>query len=158
LSHSFSVRPAKGQHQARLFPLASSRLARCAQPPTDATVTVTADAIAEVIACRYSGEVAIEKAIRAARPDVRAIRVDLVSIGWTDPKTELRVTFDTPVAVRDALIALDHGRRPEPFRFRLGRTARVTRGYLERDSRIVIFLGHKPVLASTAWPSQSRHI
>jgi hypothetical protein len=102
-------------------------------------VTVPAEAIANVIASRCAGEEAIAKAIRVARPDVRAIAVDLGSIQWTDPKTELRVTFETPAAVRDALIALNHGRRPEPFRFRLGRTARVTRGYLERDSRIMIF-------------------
>jgi hypothetical protein len=140
LSHSLNgITPAKGQQQVRPFPLASSRLARRAQPPTDATVTVTADAIADVIAGRYSGVVAIEKAIRAARPDVRAITVDLGNIRWTDPKTELRVTFDTPAAVRDALNALSQGRRPEPFRFRLGRTARVTSGYLECEARILIF-------------------
>jgi hypothetical protein len=139
LSHSLNSAPAKSQQQAKLFPLASSRLVRCAQPPTEATVMVAAAAIADVIAGRCAADEAITKAIRAARPDVRAIGVDLNSIRWTDPKTELRVTFDTPATVRDALLALSHGGTPEPFRFHLGRSARVTRGYFERESRIVIF-------------------
>jgi hypothetical protein len=101
-------------------------------------VTVSADAIAAVLAGQLTGEEAITKAIRAARPDVRAIAIDLGTIRWTDPKTELRVTFDTPAAVRDALIALSHGSTPKPFRFRLERTARVTRSDHERESRILV--------------------
>jgi hypothetical protein len=145
LSHSLNgVRPSIGG-QARLFApvVLSARLARCPQPPTRATVTITADAIAAVVAGRCAAEEAITKAIRAARPDVRAISVSLGTIRWTDPKTELRVTFDTPAAVRDALIALSRDRKPRPFRFRLGPAARVTRRKCERDTPILIFLGHQ---------------
>ena len=107
-------------------------------------MTVTAGSIADVVAGRCAAEEAITKAIRTARPDVRAIAVDMGSIRWTDPRTELRVTFDTPAAVRDALIRFTFGRTPKPFRFHVGPTARVTRGDCERDSPILIFLGHKP--------------
>jgi hypothetical protein len=99
-------------------------------------VTVTADAIADVVAGRFSGEGMITKAIRAGRPDVRAIAVDLDRIRWTDPKTDLRVTFDTPAIVRGALLALSWDRSPQPFWFHLGPTARVSRDYFDRDSRV----------------------
>ena len=43
----------------------------------------------------------IVEAVRAARPDVRNIALDLGTIRWTDPKTCRRVTFATPGVVRD---------------------------------------------------------
>jgi hypothetical protein len=43
-------------------------------------------------------------------------------------KTGRRATFMTPIVVRDALLGLIHGTAPGPFRFTLGRAARVTRG------------------------------
>jgi hypothetical protein len=59
---------------------------------------------------------------------VRNVAVDLGTIRWTDPKTGRRVTFATPIVLRDALLGLATGVAPEPFRFILGRAARVTRG------------------------------
>ena len=76
---------------------------------------------------RMDGEDVVAEAIRAARPDVRNVAVDLGSIRWTDPKTGRRVTFRTPDSVRYALTAAAHGGRLEPFRFILGRAARVIR-------------------------------
>jgi hypothetical protein len=70
----------------------------------------------------------IAEAVRVARPDVRNVAVDVGSIRWTDPKTIRCVTFDTPAVVRDALLGLARGDAPEPFRFILGRAARVTSG------------------------------
>jgi hypothetical protein len=112
--------------QGKLFgPPLSPRSAR-RRPPKQTTVTVSADAIAAVMTGRTDGERVIAEAIRAARPDVRSVAIDLGSIRWTDPKTGRRVIFDTPIAVRDALLGFDRGTAPEPFRFRLGRAARVT--------------------------------
>jgi hypothetical protein len=90
-------------------------------------VTVSGDAIAAVIAGRIAGERVIADVVRIARPDVRNVAVDLGTIRWTDPKTGRRVTFDTPIAVRDALLSFAHGVAPKPFRFLLGRATRVTR-------------------------------
>ena len=58
---------------------------------------------------------------------MRNIAVDLGTIRWTDPKSGRRVTFPTPVVVRDALLALAGGATPEPFRFILGRATRTAR-------------------------------
>jgi len=89
---------------------------------------VSADAIVAVMTGRTDGPSVIIEAIRAARPDVRAVAVDLGTIRWTDrKKTDRRVSFATPIVVRDALLGLAHGIAPEPFRFVLGRAARVTR-------------------------------
>jgi hypothetical protein len=69
----------------------------------------------------------IAEAIRAVRPDVRNVAVDLGTIRWTNPKTSRRVMFDAPAVVRGALLDLARGIAPEPFRFILGRAVRVTR-------------------------------
>jgi hypothetical protein len=115
--------------QGSLFgPAAPSRPARRRQPPKQTTVTISADAIAAVTVGRIAAERIIAEAIRAARPDVRHVAVDLGTIRWTDPKSGRRVTFDTPATVRDALLGFARGDVPEPFRFILGRAARVTRG------------------------------
>jgi hypothetical protein len=55
---------------------------------------------------RIEGERAIAEAVRAARPDVRNVVVDLGPIRWTDPKSGQRVTFDTPAVARAALLRL----------------------------------------------------
>jgi hypothetical protein len=115
--------------QGSLFgPSAPSRPVRRRQPPKQTTVTITADAIAAMTAGPIPAERIIAEAIRAARPDVRNVAMDLGTIRWTDPKTSRRITFDTPAVLRDALLGLTHGIAPEPFRFILGRAARVTRG------------------------------
>jgi hypothetical protein len=91
--------------QGTLFgPAAPSRTARGRQPPKQTTVTVSAEAIAAATAGRMDGERVIAAAIRAARPDVRNVAVDLGSIRWTDPKSRRRVTFTTPAVVREALL------------------------------------------------------
>ena len=114
--------------QEALFGLAPTRPARQRRPPRQTTVTIDTEAIAAATAGRIEGERAIAAAIRAARPDVRNVAVDLGTIRWTDPKTGRRVTFATPIVVRDALLGLAGGAAPEPFRFILGRAARVTSG------------------------------
>jgi hypothetical protein len=114
--------------QGTLFdPAPLSWPARRRQPPKQTTVTISAEVIAAVIAGRVSSERAILEAIGAARPDVRNVAIDLGTIRWTDPKTGRRVIFNTPIVVRDALLGLARGAPPEPFRFSLGRAARVTR-------------------------------
>jgi hypothetical protein len=105
-----------------------SRPARRRQPPKQTTVTISADAIAGATVGQIAGERVIVEAIRAARPDVRNVAVDLGTIRWTNPKTSRLVTFDAPAVVRDALLNFDRGVAPEPFRFTLGRAARVTSG------------------------------
>ena len=67
----------------------------------------------------------VAEAVRAARPDVRNVAVDLGTIRWTDPKTGRRVTFTTPDSVCNALLVM--AAPLEAFRFILGRAARVTR-------------------------------
>jgi hypothetical protein len=84
-------------------------------------------AIAAVAAGGIDGDRIIAAAVRAARPEVRNIAVDLGTIRWTDPKTGRRVTFATPVVVRNALFALADGATPAPFRFTLGRATRSAR-------------------------------
>ena len=100
---------------------------RAQQPRRQTTVTIDRDAISAAMAGRIDGERIIVEAIRAARPDVRNVAVDLATIRWTDPMTRRRVTFATPAMVRDALLGLARGAAPEPFRFILGRAARITR-------------------------------
>jgi hypothetical protein len=97
-------------------------------PPRQTTVTVDLEAITAVAAGRIDGERMIAAAVRAARPDVRNVAVDVGTIRWTDPKSRRRVTFDTPAVVRAALLRIAGGAAPEPFRFILGRAARVMRG------------------------------
>ena len=104
-----------------------SRSPRRRQPPKQTTISITAEALAAVTTGRMDGEDVVAEAIRAARPDVRNVAVDLGTIRWTDPKSGKRVTFVTPASVRYALTAMTRGDRPEPFRFILGRAARVMR-------------------------------
>jgi hypothetical protein len=67
--------------QGTLFdPSPSSWPARRRQPPSQTIITITAEAIAAVIACRVAGERAILEAIVAARPDVRNVAIDLGTI------------------------------------------------------------------------------
>jgi hypothetical protein len=114
--------------QGSLFgPAAPSRPVRRRQPPKQTTITITADAISAMTAGRIPAERIIVEAVRAARPDVRNVAMDLGTVRWTDPKTSRRITFDTPAVLREALLGLTHGIAPEPFRFILGRAARVTR-------------------------------
>jgi hypothetical protein len=115
--------------QGTLFgPIIPPRPKRRRAPPRQTTVTVDREAIAAAAAGRIDGERMIAEAVRAARPNVRNVVVDLGTIRWTDPKTKRRVTFDSPAVVRAALLRLAHGAAPEPFRFILGRAAQVTRG------------------------------
>jgi len=115
--------------QGTLFgPIIPPRPKRRRAPPRQTTVTVDREAIAAAAAGRIGGEPMIADAVRAARPDVRNVVVDLGTIRWTDPKSRRRVTFDTPATVREALLGFACGDAPEPFRFILGRAARVTHG------------------------------
>jgi hypothetical protein len=108
-------------------------------------VTITSEAIRAVVTGRSAREEAITKAIRAARPDVRAIEVDFDTIHWIDPQTGRRVSFDTPAPLRRALLEFSHGTVPRPFRFTLhARDARVTR---ERpDAAIAMLFGSREII------------
>jgi hypothetical protein len=90
--------------------------------PTQTTVTISPEALAEAKAGRLTGEDLIAEAIQTALPDVQNVAVDRDSIRLSDPRTDRPVTFRTPGAVRYALVALVHGQPLEPFRFTLGRT------------------------------------
>jgi hypothetical protein len=122
------MKRATGDQGSLFGPAMPPRRARPRQPPKQTTVTISADAIGAMMVGRIDGERIIADAVRAARPDVRNVAVDLGTIRWTDPKTRRRVMFDTPAVVRDTLLGLARGVAPEPFRFILGRAARVTRG------------------------------
>jgi hypothetical protein len=114
--------------QGTLFgPATPTRPARRRPPLKRTEVSISADAIAATTAGRINGERVIVEAVRAARPDVRNVAVDLGTIRWTDPKTNHRVTFPTPTVVRDALLDFAGGAAPQPFRFILGRAARTAR-------------------------------
>jgi hypothetical protein len=94
---------------------------RRGQSSRHTAVSISAEAITAVTAGSIGGERIIAAAIRGVRPDVRNIAVDLGTIRWTDPDAGRRVTFATPVVVRNALFALADGATPAPFRFTLGR-------------------------------------
>jgi hypothetical protein len=122
------TRDTAGDQGTLLGPAPPSPRTRIRHPPKQTTVTISAEAVSAVAAGRIDGEHMIAEAVRAARPGVRNVAVDLGTIRWTDSKIGRRVTFATPALVRDALLGLAHGVTPEPFRFILGRAARVTRG------------------------------
>ena len=65
--------------------------------PGRAVVTVSPEAITAATLRGVHGARLIAEAIHAACPDVRNIAVDISTIRWTDPKTNLRATFDTPL-------------------------------------------------------------
>ena len=111
--------------QGTLFGASPTRPASRRLPPRQITITVGTEAITAVATGRIDGERVIAEAVRAARPDVRNIAVDLGTIRWTEPKTGRRVTFATPIVVRDALLGLARGDAPDPFRFILGRAPRT---------------------------------
>ena len=110
-----------GEQRLLFGPAIAARPTRPRQPLKQTAVPVSAEAIAAVTGGGIDGERLIAAAIRAARPEVRNIAVDLGTIRWTDPKTGRRVAFATPRVVRDALLALAGGAVPQPFRFILGR-------------------------------------
>jgi hypothetical protein len=120
------MRRAKGFQGTLFDPAVPSRVPRF-RPPRQTVVSISAEAIAAMTHGQIPAERIIVEAVRAARPDVRNIALDLGTIRWTDPKTGRRVTFATPTVVRDALLGLADGVRPEPFRFVLGRGARAAR-------------------------------
>jgi hypothetical protein len=116
-----------GEQRLLFGPAIAARPTRPRQPLKQTAVSVSTEAIAAVTGGGIDGERLIAAALRAARPEVRNIAVDLGTIRWTDPKTNHRVTFTTPAVVRDALLALAGGATPAPFRFILGRTTRAAR-------------------------------
>jgi hypothetical protein len=122
------MRRAPGDQGTLLDPAPPTWPARRRRSPRQTSVIISAEVIAAVMAGRVSGERAVVEAIAAARPEVRNVAVDLGTIRWTDPKSGRRGSLDTPVVVRDALLGLSRGAPLEPFRFVLGRTARVARG------------------------------
>jgi hypothetical protein len=121
------MKRATGDQGSLFGPAVPPRRARPRQPPRQTSVTSDREAIAAAAGGQIDGERMIAEAVRAARPNVRNVAVDLGTIRWTDPKSGLRVTFATPAAVRDALLSFAHGTTPDPFQFILGRAARKSR-------------------------------
>jgi hypothetical protein len=87
-----------------LGPIIPPRPKRRRAPPRQTTVTVDREAIAAAVAGGIdqariiTGARMIAEAVRAARPDVRNVVVDLGTIRWTDPKSRHRVTFDSALS------------------------------------------------------------
>ena len=75
---------------------------------------VTAEMIEKAIP-EDSSHCMIADALRAARPDARAVAVDLATIRFTDPKTRRRLIYLTPIPAQIALLKFDDGQIPEPF-------------------------------------------
>lgn len=82
--------------------------------------------IIETATRRDSSHCVVADALRAARPDVQRISVDLQSIRFTDPKDGKRYIFWTPSTAQNIVLGFDQGIRPEPARIRLGRPVQVT--------------------------------
>jgi hypothetical protein len=121
------MKPPPGEQDFLFAPTPETRSARRRQPPKQTAVSVSAEAIAAVTAGGIAAERIVAAAIWSALPEVRNIAVDLGTIRWTEPKTGRRVTFATPLAVRDALLAFAGGAAPAPFRFTLGRALGAAR-------------------------------
>jgi hypothetical protein len=103
--------------------------ARRREPLKQTTVIISADAITAITVRGIAAERIIAEAVRAARPDVRNVVVDLGTIRWTDPKSGRRVTFDAPAMVREALLGFARdGDVRKPFRFTLRRATQMTPG------------------------------
>ena len=62
----------------------------------------------------------IADAIKLARPDVKAITVDLQAIRFSDPAKQRRYIYLTPRPAQIALINFDQGNHTEPFKFKIG--------------------------------------
>jgi hypothetical protein len=120
------MKRAKGFQGTLFDPAAPSWVPRF-RPPRQTVVSISAEAIAAMTHGQIPAERIIVEAVRAARPDVRNIALDLGTIRWTDPKTGRRLTFATPPTVRDMLLGFAGDAAPEPFRFILGRAARAAR-------------------------------
>jgi len=61
----------------------------------------------------------IAEAIRQTHPELKFIQVDTQAIRVTDTKRRQQLTFMTPVAVQDSIIAFDEGEQVKLFRFQL---------------------------------------
>lgn len=82
----------------------------------------------------------IAEAVRAARPDAKAVAVDLQTIRFSDPQKGLRYIYLTPRIAQVPLLLFDQGIKPDPFDFVLRRGHvtnmagnRVKRGPQTRD-------------------------
>jgi hypothetical protein len=97
--------------QGTLFGLPTpSQPAHPRKPPRQTTVTISAEAIAAATVGRIDGERMIVEAVRAARPEVRNVAMDLSTIRWTDPETSLRVSFVTGASLA-RLVSVDRSPR-----------------------------------------------
>jgi hypothetical protein len=115
------MKPPPGEQGHLFAPTSATRPARRRRPPQQTIVSISAEALSAVTAGSMGGERIVAAAIRSVRPEVRNVAVDLGTIRWTDPETGRRMTFTTPVVVRNALFALAGGATPAPLRFRLRR-------------------------------------
>jgi len=70
-------------------------------------------------------ECMIVQAIRDAHPRFRRIRVDTQSIRITDPETNKRYTYLTPLVAQQNIVAFDERKPVSFFKFKLERAVKV---------------------------------
>jgi hypothetical protein len=84
-----------------------------------AVVAHVTQAIIDRAEAKNSNTCMIADAIRAARPDLKAISVDMATIRFTDPVKRQRYVYLTPQRAQLALIEFDQGVATGPFDVRL---------------------------------------
>ncbi len=62
----------------------------------------------------------VTDAIKECYPELRHVSVDIANIRVTDPKTNRRLVYLTPVAAQYAIALFDSGKKPNPFHITLG--------------------------------------
>lgn len=102
---------------------------KATKKPLRIEVDVTADVI-EKATKRSSSHCVAADAIKASYPHLKFVAVDIQTIRYTDPDTQLRHICFTPRSVQDMLINFDRGINPVPFSFRIRPTQVIKAGRL----------------------------
>lgn len=76
-------------------------------------------AIIDRAEAKDSNHCMIADAIKAARPDVKAVSVDMSTIRFTDPVKRQRYVYLTPPRAQLALVLFDQGEHAEPFEIQM---------------------------------------
>lgn len=77
----------------------------------------------------------IADAIAAQVPYAKNVIVDVQSIRWTDPETEMRYTYLTPPEAQKQLVRFDAGKKVEPFVIDIGQPTLIRSTHAEGDGR-----------------------
>ena len=99
-------------------------MSRTARAPR-VKLVITEELIAAAVP-RDSNHCMIADALKVARPDAKAVSVDLATIRFTDPEKGLRYTYMTPRIAQVCLVNFDREIKPVPFDFVI-RSGQVTR-------------------------------